>query len=74
MSRSVDTPASQITDAASEELAENRIAARLLLGVAVLLAVVVVAVVIWGLPALTMIGLGATAIVLLLLLAYAAGF
>ncbi|MDN3711002.1 hypothetical protein QWZ10_02755 [Paracoccus cavernae] len=74
MSRSFDTPASQITDAASEELAENRIAARLLLGVAVLLAVVVVAVVIWGLPALTMIGLGATAIVLLLLLAYAAGF
>ncbi len=57
-----------------EDQQENRIAARLLIGVVLVAALVAVAVVIWGLPALTMVGLGATSLVMLLLIAYAAGF
>lgn len=61
-------------DKALEAQAENRIAVRLLLGVVVLIVLVAGAVTIWGLPALAMVGLAASALMLLLLVAYAAGF
>lgn len=73
MSQSFHTAPAQNADALRESQAEDRIAARLLVGVVLFLAIVAVSVVIWGLPALTIVGLGATALVLLLLVAYAAG-
>lgn len=61
-------------DRAMQTKAEAQIAARILIGVALVAVVVGVATFIWGLPALTMAALAATVLVLGLLVAYAAGF
>ena len=52
---------------------ETRAAARILAIVALVAVAVAVATVIWGLPALTMSALGATVLVFVMLVAYAAG-
>ena len=58
----------------AESRREDRIAARLLIGVLLLVVLAAAATYLWGLFALTMIGLAATAVVLVLLVAYAIGF
>ncbi|AGT09139.1 hypothetical protein [Paracoccus aminophilus] len=70
MSHTAQTTAEQ----RAEAKAENQLAARILIGVALLVVALAGAIAIWGLPALTMFGLFATATILLLLVAYAAGF
>lgn len=75
-------PAEQVTETVGEALlpdhkfdsrAEFRTAARILTALLVVVVLVVAATFVWGLPALTMIALGATVLVMLLLIAYAAG-
>lgn len=74
MSNSANGAQLDANQKALEEQYENRIAARLLIGVVLAVVVVVAAVAILGLPALTMAGLAGTALVMLVLIAYAAGF
>lgn len=64
---------SQPTAQQLESRAEDRIAAKILAVLAVVVLLVVGAVYLWGLPALTMIALGAAVLVMLILVAYAAG-
>lgn len=54
--------------------AEFRTASRILAGLFVFLLLTAVAVIIWGLPALTFVAMGATLVVFVILIAYAAGF
>lgn len=58
----------------AESRNENRIAAQILFGVLVFVLLVAAAVYVWGLFGLTMIGLAGAALVLSLIIAYAAGF
>lgn len=79
MSNPADNLANALGDAltADKEMqsrAEFRTAARIMLALLVVVVLVVIATFLWGLPALTMIALGATVLVMLLLIAYAAGF
>ncbi len=57
----------------AEAAHETRVATRLLLFALALLVIAALAFVIWGLPALAMIGLVGTLTVFVLLIAYAAG-
>ena len=69
---------SQIAQTAAEKAladqAETRIAARLLALVAVVLVALAASIYLWGLPALTIFGLFMTAVMMIGLLAYAAGY
>lgn len=63
----------QPTDQELESRAEDRIAARIIAGVLAVVVVAAVAVFFWGLPALTMVALAGAVLVMVLLVAYAAG-
>lgn len=75
MSDTIQTAQDQTPAAESLYTREETIAAaRVLIGVAFLVVVTLVAVLLWGLPALTMIALAMAVAVMVLLVAYAAGF
>lgn len=61
-------------DAAMQTRRELRIATRLLIGVVLLAVFVAILVLLFGLPVLGIVGLGATLVVFAILIAYAAGF
>ena len=61
-------------DAEMQTRNERILAGRILIILALVVVLVVVIVALFGLPALTMIALGATALVMVMLIAYAAGF
>lgn len=74
-----DTVAIEVDDALSGDAAlqstyERVLAGRIFIALALVVVLVVVIVALFGLPALTMIGLAATVVVFALLIAYAAGF